>query len=134
MAEAIGLAASVASLVEIASKVTQLSYKYVRDVKNAAKTQKQYLQEVSAFTDTLFRVEQALQDTESSTLLPAHPESLGIDVLRECHTALKSLQSDLQKRVRRMLWPLQEKEFRKHIDNLKRYRDIFTNYLAANVV
>ena len=134
MAEAIGLAASVTSLVEIASKITQLSYKYVRDVKNAAKTQRQYLQEVSAFTDTLFRVEQAIQDTGSSTILPAHPNSLSTDVLKDCHITLKSLQSDLQKRVRRILWPLQEKELRKHIDSLGRFRDIFTNYLAANVL
>ena len=134
MAEFVGLAASVSGLLEIASKITQLSYTYVCDVRNAPKTQKQYLQEVSAFTDTLFRTEQAIQEAEATGLVPARPASLSDDVLQDCHMTLCSLQMDLEKQLNRLLWPFQERELRKHINGLRRFRDIFTNFLPANIL
>lgn len=134
MAEFVGLAASVSGLLEITSKITQLSYIYVCDIRNASKTQKQYLQEVSAFTDTLFRAEQAIQEAEATGLVPARPASLNDDVLQDCHMTLSSLQMDLEKQLNRFLWPFQERELRKHINSLRRFRDIFVNFLSANIL
>lgn len=134
MAEIIGLAASVAGLLEIASKITQLSYTYMRDVRNAPKAQKQYLQEVSAFTDTLFRTEQAIQEAEATKLVPARPATLSNDVLKDCHMTLFSLKMDLEKQLNRFMWPFQERELKKHIDSLRRFRDIFAHFLSANIL
>ena len=76
MAEVVGLAASIASLIQITAQITQLSYSYVRDIKSAPKTQKQYLQEVAAFTEVLFRVDQALQDGETIGISQSRPASV----------------------------------------------------------
>lgn len=40
MAEVIGLVASIAQLVTLTAQVTQLSYHYIIDVKDASRTQK----------------------------------------------------------------------------------------------
>lgn len=134
MAEAIGLAASIASILQIAAQITQLSYSYVSDVKNAPKTQKQYLQELSAFTDVLFRAEQAIQEAEATGLLPSRPTSLNDEVLRDCRKNLSALHLDLEKRLRRLLWPFQEKELKKYIDVLHRFRAIFADFLSTNIL
>ena len=76
MAEALGLVVNIAAVIQVAAEVAQLSYKYARDVKNAPRTQKEYLQEVSALMEVLFRVEQAVQDVEITGLLPDRPSSL----------------------------------------------------------
>src|SRR5262249_55322371 len=113
---------------------TQLSYSYMCDIKNAPKIQKQYLQEISAFTDVLFRAEQALQEAESTGLLPARPTSLDDNVLKECQITLSTLHLDLEKRLRKVLWPFREKELRKHIDTLHNFRSIFADFLSSNIL
>ncbi|GMG15260.1 unnamed protein product [Aspergillus oryzae] len=60
MAEIIGLVASIGSLVQIAGQITKLSYSYVSDIKSAPKTQKHYLQEVSALTEVIEQADEGL--------------------------------------------------------------------------
>jgi hypothetical protein len=134
MAEALGLAASIASLLQIAAQITQLSYSYISDVRNAPKAQKLYLQELSAFNEVLFRAEQAIQEAEVADLSLSRPEALSDDVLGSIHESLATLQIDLQKRVRRLLWPFQEKELKKYIEYLHRFRGVFADFLTANIM
>ena len=134
MAEIVGLVASITNLTEIAIKITGLSYTYFNDVKNGPKIQKQYLQEVSAFTDILFRASQALDEAEATKLLPSRPRSLSDDILRDCHNTLSSLQNDLERRINKLLWPFHEKEFKKHIESLRRFRGIFDTFISANIL
>jgi hypothetical protein len=134
MAEAIGLVASIASLIQITTQITQLSYSYVHDIKSAPKTQKQYLQEIAAFTDVLFRVEQAVQDGETINISRSRPASLSPDVINECRDHLTAIHSDLEKKVLKLTWPFKEKELRKQIDGLHRYRAIFSDFVAANIL
>ncbi|KAL4784159.1 ankyrin repeat-containing domain protein [Aspergillus varians] len=134
MAEALGLVANIAAVLQLASEVAQLSYKYARDVKNAPRTQKQYLQEVSALMDILFRVEQAVQDAETTGLLPNRPSSLSADSVMDCYKALSGLYFDLQKRRPRLLQPFHEREWRVHIDMLTKYRSLFVDFLSSCVL
>ncbi|KAF3029794.1 hypothetical protein E8E15_007980 [Penicillium rubens] len=135
MAEVVGLVASIAGLVQIAGQITKLSYSYVSDIKSAPKTQKLYLQEVSALTDVLFRVEKAIQEAESTGLeLPLCPSSLNEDILQECRRHLSVLHLDLDKRLRRLGWPFQEKDVKKYIDLLHRYRSIFADFLSTSIM
>jgi len=134
MAEAVGLAGSIAGLVQIAASIARLSYSYVLDVMNAPKTQKLYLQEVSAFVDVLLRTEQALLESETAGLVPSRPATLSEAVIKDCQQQLTALQLELEKRVRRLLWPFQEKELRKHIDNLTRFRRMFADFVSANIL
>ncbi|KAF7525648.1 hypothetical protein PCG10_004639 [Penicillium crustosum] len=135
MAELVGLVASIAGLVQIAGQITKLSYSYVSDIKSAPKTQKLYLQEVSALTDVLFRVEKAIQEAESTDLeLPSWPSSLNEEALQDCRRHLLALHLDLDKRLRRLVWPFQEKEVKKYIDLLHRYRSLFADFLSTNIM
>ncbi|KAF2111928.1 ankyrin repeat-containing domain protein [Lophiotrema nucula] len=132
MAEAIGLAASLTTLLALAGQVAQLSYAYVSDVRNAPKIQKMYLQEISAFMEVLFRAEQATTDSEATGIIGSRPSSLSESFLKDCYSQLSALQSDLEKRQRRLLWPLQAKEFKKSIQVLSAFRSVFIDFVSAN--
>ncbi|KAJ5503927.1 hypothetical protein N7463_006801 [Penicillium fimorum] len=135
MAEVVGLLVSIGNLVEIAGQITKLSYSYVSDIKSAPKTQKLYLQEVSALTDVLFRVEKAIREAETTGLeLPSLPSSLNDEALQECRRQLSVLHLDLDKRLRRLLWPFQENEVKKYIDLLHRYKTLFVDFLSINMM
>lgn len=129
--EAVGFVASIATVIQLAAQVTQLSYSYVREVKNAPRIQKQYLQEVSALMDVLFRVEQVVMETESTGLLPPRPATLDDEALLNCYKELSRLHFELQKRKSRLLKPFQDKELRPHIEMLHRFRGCFSDYLSA---
>ncbi|KAJ5706654.1 hypothetical protein N7488_006455 [Penicillium malachiteum] len=98
MAEVLGVAVNIAAVVQLVAQIVKLSYSYVLDVKNARKVQKQYLQEVSGLMDVLFRVERVLMDAESLEFLPARPQCLSEEGLKECHDSLLNLQVKLLKR------------------------------------
>jgi Fungal N-terminal domain of STAND proteins len=133
MAEAVGLASGIAQLVVIAVQITQLSYGYVSDVRNASRTQKTYLQEVSALTDVLFRLEEAIQESEAAGALDNRPQSLSHKALSECHQQLALQRSKLEKHIARLIWPFQDRELKKAIDDLHRFRSIFADYITANI-
>ncbi|KAJ5788731.1 ankyrin repeat-containing protein [Penicillium paradoxum] len=132
--EALGLIANIAAVVQLAAQVTQLSYSYVQEVKNAPKIQKKYLQEVSALMDVLFRIEQTIVDAEPTGLLPPRPPSLDDDALMDCYKELSLLHFELQKRKSRLLRPFQERELRPHIEMLHKFRENLSEYLSACVL
>ncbi len=133
MAEAIGVASGIAQLVAVAVQITQLSYSYVSDVINAPRSQKAYLQEVSALTDVLFRLEQALQDSEAAGVVDARPGSLSDKVISECHKELTFQRSKLERHTNRLFWPFQDRELKKAVDDLHRFRGMFSDYIVAAI-
>lgn len=134
MAEAIGVASSIAGLVALVAQITQLSYSYVVGVKNAPRTQKRYIQEISAFMDVLLRADQVSQDAEELGLVPKRPTSLSECAINDCIELLSSLKSTLERNSRRLLWPILEKELRSHIEGLERFRLIFSDFVSANIL
>ena len=131
MAEAVGVAASIASLVQIAASIAKLSYTYGAEVVNARETQKRYVQEVSSFISVLFSTQQALLESESAGLAGSRPAALSDATIRNCEDELRTLESDLQKRTNRFTWPFQEKELKKHIEALGRFRQFFSDYVSS---
>ena len=79
-------------------------------------------------------IDEAIQEAEATGLLPARPTSLDDNVLKECQRTLSTLHLDLEKRLRRLLWPFQEKELKKYIDALHKFRAIFADFLSANIL
>lgn len=134
MPEAVGLAAGIASLVQIAASIARLSYSYVTEVVNAREAQKLYVQEVSSFISVLLGTQQALLDSESAGLAKSRPLSLSEHTIKNCHQELKTIEGDLQKRTNRFTWPFQERDLRKHIDALTRFRQIFSDYLSSVIL
>ncbi|KAJ6461143.1 hypothetical protein C8R47DRAFT_993693 [Mycena vitilis] len=142
MAEFIGFLSSVAGLVALASQITQISYGYVSDVRDARRARGQYFTELSAFTDVLLLAEKAAIDAESHHLLSPRPATLSIAVLEDCHNQLVSLHQELRGDGRgglnrlksALVWPLEEKQLKKHVDMLHRFRSIFADYVAASTL
>ena len=132
MGEVIGLASGVAGLVAISLQISQLSYGYISDIINAPRTQKAYLQEVLALSEVLFRLEVAVQDSESagSWLEPA--PALSKPVVLECKQQLALQKDKLEQNRHRLAWPFHEREIKKAIDEIHRFRGIFANFLNVN--
>ncbi len=134
MAEVLGLASAVASLVTLVGQVSKLSYDFLSDVKNASKSQKLYLQETSALTEALLRIEDAL---EVQGINAFRPSSTFEHTLADCHDLLLSLKASLEKatqgasqmsRIKSSLkWPFGEREVRSTVETLRRHRFILSS-------
>jgi hypothetical protein len=143
MAEVIGLASAIASLVTLAAQITQLSYDYISDIKNASKAQKMYLQEVSALTDVLLRIEEAVGSWKAQDLLN-RPALFSNGVIEECQNHLSVLKASLEGRVEEnkrlkklkstLIWPFEEKELKQNIEILHRFRGIFADAISAETL
>lgn len=132
MAEAIGIASGIAQLLLLAAEITKVSYGYFRDVRKATQTQKSYLQEVSALTDVLFRLEYALCETEKLPQLNPRPASISRSTIAEWQKTLEAQKKRLEKHVSSFVWPFQDKDLRKAIDELHRMRNILSDFAIAN--
>ncbi|KAL9109444.1 MAG: hypothetical protein Q9227_005952 [Pyrenula ochraceoflavens] len=132
MAEAIGVASSVAQLVTVAAQIAKLAYGYIVEVRNASRAQKAYLQEVSAFVDVLLQLEVALQDSEEFSVVVERPRSISSAALEECRQNLAHQHAKLEKHIHKLLWPFHDRDLRKAIDDLHRFRGIFSDFAIAN--
>jgi hypothetical protein len=128
MAEAIGLASAIAGLLTLIGQVTKLSYTFLSDIRSASKSQKLYLQEVSALTEVLLRIEQSFEVQELGVVRP----SISTKALQDCQELLGSLKTSLEKvtesssRIEKLKssvkWPFDENEVKKLVGMLHRYR------------
>lgn len=142
MAEAVGFASAIAGLVALASQIAKISYGYISDVRDASRTRGQYILEIRAFNDVLLRSEQAAADVEKLGILAPRPTTLSTDVLVDCHEQLATLLRDLDRprdgRLKRLtsalIWPLDEPQLKKHIDTLRRFRCIFSDFVSATIL
>ncbi|WQF76737.1 Putative NACHT nucleoside triphosphatase, P-loop containing nucleoside triphosphate hydrolase [Colletotrichum destructivum] len=131
MAEAVGLASGIAGLVTIAMQISKLSYDYMSTVKSAHETQKQYIREVTGLTDVLLRSEEAVQNIDEGNIGFSRPAGLSQRVMEDVAEELEKLCSQLRKPSPSIFWPIKEKNLRKQIEDLHRFRSIFTDFLAA---
>ncbi|KAJ7111442.1 hypothetical protein C8R44DRAFT_633091 [Mycena epipterygia] len=145
MAELVGLVSAVAGLVALANQITKISYGYTSDMRDAKRTRGQYLTELSAFTDALVHAEKAALDAESLDLLAPRPANLSAEFLDDCHNQLVVLRQSLKvdaanecgglaRLKSTLVWPLEEKQMKKHIEMLHRFRSIFADYVSASTL
>jgi hypothetical protein len=125
-----GLTIDLAAVLQLSTQVTRFSYAHACDVKCVLKIQKQYLREVSTLTEAILSVEQAILDAEFTGPAPVHLSSLEDDILTDCYMKLTSLYSDLQKRRSRYYPPFQDIELKLHVDMLRKFRTLFTDFLS----
>ncbi|CAI6336682.1 unnamed protein product [Periconia digitata] len=125
MAEVVGLVSAVAQLAGLAVGLTKLSYVYVSDVRSAPKSRKLYKREISALAEVLQHLKLSIEQhgTQSVTLSEAD--------IRECLEELSSQHAKLEKNTAQFLWPFQEKEFKRTIEHLHRFRQVFSDCIAT---
>jgi hypothetical protein len=129
MAEALGLASAIVTLVTLIGQFTKLSYVFLSDIRKASKSQKMYLQEIPALTEVLLRIEQALGVQE---LVAARPSPTLERALQDCQELLMSLETSLRrgtasgsrmgKVTSSLTWLFDEKGVKKILEILCRYR------------
>ncbi|KAF5317186.1 hypothetical protein D9611_003778 [Ephemerocybe angulata] len=140
MAEAIGVASAVVSLLTLAAQVTKLSYLYVSDYQHASKSQKSYLLEISALSDVLLQVESIL-DNEDRTFASTFGAQL-TTLIDDCRPMLEKLSVELESRAvmegqaqrffSDIVWPFKEKEVKQHIETIHRFRSMISNVISLH--
>ncbi len=140
MADPLSTAASVVGLVSLAIQLSQLSFQYVSSIKGSSKTWSSYIQELSALTSVLLKVQQASDGTKS---LPAVITGPGISAaaVRDCEAALGELKTILSEKLQRrgirgkldmVTWPFSEADTDKRVQTLHRFSALFSSSLAAD--
>lgn len=129
MAELLALPSAIASLVTLVGQVSKLSYDFFSDVRNGTKSQKMFLQEVSALTQVFLQMEDAF-DLQPSVAL--RPSSQLRSTLADSQDLLSQLKQSLVKategesacsRIKSsMRWPFNEKEVKSTVERLRRHR------------
>jgi hypothetical protein len=134
MADPLSIASGIAGLLSLTIEITKLSCNYISDIRSAHSTQKQYLREISALTDVLLRSEEAAQAFESQVLSTSRPTHLSKDVIDDCAKTLGQLLADLSKPTPTIFWPIKEGPLKKRIEDLQRFRSIFSSFLTAQTL
>ena len=144
--EAVGLAASLASLLEISGKIVTAGYGYISKVAHAPSRMRMVLSEVSSVDLALGRLEEysAHQSGSGSTSLLYTLSRNG--VFKDCTEVLKKIDGVVQtcmaeseaqssKRevkafMKRVVWPMKEKETQEILGHLDRLRSILSDAIA----
>jgi hypothetical protein len=141
MADPLSAVASAAGLVSLAIQLSQLSFQYVSSLKGSSLAWSSYLQELSALTMVLLKVQQASdaagkKDHQAVLPGPGIPSSC----LQECVdelNALKAIMSEkLQKRgirgkLEMLTWPFSEADTKTKVEMLHRFSSLFSSSLVA---
>lgn len=132
MAEALGLAANIFAVVDMAGKVAVLSYNYIGSAKRARKDLKELVDELhpSVQVPVTLQVYVEANGTQSTALGKLNYLS---GPLKACAQELQELQLKLQPPrtglwgvMDRLKWPLKEGETRGQIERLERHKALFT--------
>ncbi len=146
--EAIGLAASLASLLEISGKIVAAGYGYMSKVAHAPSRMRMVLSEVSSVNLVLGRLEEHVASTPASTggsVLHALSRN---GIFEDCSNILRKIDGTVQicmaegeahssKRdvkafVKRSIWPMKEKETEEVLKYLDRLRSVLSDAIAQD--
>ena len=147
--EAVGLAASLASLLEISGAIVTAGYGYLSKVAHAPTRMRMVLTEVSSVNLVLGRLEECSSAHQSGS---GSASILGMllrnGVFEDCKNILKKIDGTIQmcmaeseahssKRevkafVKRVIWPMKEKETDEVLEHLDRFRSILSDAIAQD--
>ncbi|CAF9915083.1 MAG: hypothetical protein ALECFALPRED_009973 [Alectoria fallacina] len=148
MAEAVGLAASLASLIEISGRVVAAGYGYISKVANAPSRMRMVLSEVSSVNLVLGRLEENLTTVSTPTSTSVLDALSRIGVFEDCSNILRQIDStvqicmaegeahsskhDVKAVLRRAIWPMKEKETEEVLKHLDRLRSVLSDAIVQD--
>ena len=129
MAELLAVSSAIASLVTLVGQVSKLSYVFLSDVRSASKSQKMFLQEISALTQVFLQMEHALDLSPSVALGPSSQLRSTLEDSQDLLSQLKDSlikategESAFSKIKSSMRWPFNEKDVKSTVERLRRHR------------
>ena len=141
MAEAVGLAASIGGLANIASEVSKLCYSYFGEVVNARKDVEQLFSEISSLASLLERHSTPAEASRVSQVSGSGPASQLVRECTEVSEMLKKFQGKLQCQLdkpsgnklqelassakARLKWPFRKKDTQERIQKIERLKATF---------
>ncbi|THV48988.1 hypothetical protein BGAL_0217g00130 [Botrytis galanthina] len=135
MAEAIGVASSIAGLVSLADTVVRLCYKYIRDVKDAERSVQNLVKEVNNLSGVLHSLENVAQALEAQDT-SVHSSSK-IKHLYSCQITLEKMTEQLQKAIpevkstsQKLKWPFKKAVTSELLDEIQSHK--LTMNMALN--
>lgn len=138
MAEAIGFAASIIGVIQLAGQVASLSWGYIGGVRGASKNIRDLASEISGLSSVLALVlDHADKNSGKSTALGMLNGEKG--PIQKCTEELEKLQVKLKLRdgVRgafdSLTWPLKESETLQCISRIQRLKGLFNLALTADI-
>jgi Fungal N-terminal domain of STAND proteins len=138
MADPLSIASGVAAILAIAISIGDTLNTFVCTMRNAPKTVRAYLHELSSFKETLSRIEDMFKDTEMLKILGGNPSVISAINIIECKKDLQKVHEQLEKRLKasgieRLAWPFVEKEVKSDIKMLRRHRECFQMALSTDM-
>lgn len=139
MAEALGLASSIISVLQLTYEVSNLCYGYIQSAKNASKTVERILAEVHSLGGALSGLEYLSKHAKDSHLPALKLLGTKDGVLDRCKQVLEELKhrltpasGRLQKLGKAMTWPLEEKEISNLLMMMERHKSILILALTGD--
>jgi hypothetical protein len=137
MADALGVAASVAGLMTIADSIVRKGFKILKDVKDAEKLVQKLLEEVNNLSGVLHSLNNIVERLEEEG---ANVDtSTQIHYIESCYKTLTKIQGHLDKAVPatplsrgdRLQWPLKKSHTKELLVEIERHKATMTLAMAA---
>lgn len=136
MTEAIGLAASIISVIQLTNQVADLSWGYIVSVKEASNSIHGLRDELSNLSKVLGAIPDYAEDSKQAATLEMLNGKDGL--LQKCAEDLRKLQvklepkSGVKQMIENLKWPLKETETSRYISQIGRYKSLFSLALDAD--
>ena len=146
--EAVGLAASLASLIEISGTLVAAGYGYISKVAHAPSRMRMVLSEVSSVNLVLGRLDEHVATTSASTSTSVLHVLSRNGVFEDCSNILRKLdgtiricmaeseaqssKSEAKAFIKRAIWPMKEKETEETLKHLDRLRSVLSDAVVQD--
>jgi hypothetical protein len=139
MAEVIGLVSGIVALIQLAGKLTSISYSYACGVKRASKDLGDLIDELGSLSKVLLSLRSHLERVKTTSSISALQGLNDADgPLKVCGRELEELISQVEPRngwkgmVDSIKWPLKEKDTLQLISRIERHKGLIMFSLAAD--
>lgn len=138
MAEALGITASIITVLRLAGAVATLGYDYIGGVKQASKNVREFISELHSLSQALIALQDYTDKNPQSVVLQRLNEKDGL--LQECAEELKTLKSKLESRqtsefkgvLNSLMWPLKERETAQLTTRIERHKSLLAFALTTD--
>ena len=146
--EAIGLAASLASLLEISGRIVTTGYGYISKVAHAPSRMRMVLSQVSSVNLVLARLEEYSERQSASDSTSILHALFVNGVLEDCKELLRKIDGTVQTcmaesearsskhevkaLMKRVIWPMKENETKEVLQHLDRLRSVLSDAIAQD--